>query len=104
MMEEVECTASLDLLSVVGKEEDQGDWKGSICISFNDAERPGPLRVSSASRVAPSSLLGKLVLPCLETCKGEAASLTDPFHFLFFQTCNYRQVPEYPKGQIQSVT
>lgn len=57
MVEEVELTTSLDLLSVVGKEEDHEDWKGSIFISLDNAEHPGPVRASFASTVDPSFLV-----------------------------------------------
>lgn len=43
MIKEVDLKASLDCLSVVGKEEDHDrDWAGGICVSVDGAEHGGP--------------------------------------------------------------
>lgn len=63
VIKEVEPKASLDRLSVIGKEEDHdGVWKGSICTRLDDAEHGGPHGASFASTGAPPFLSGKLVL------------------------------------------
>lgn len=98
MIKELELQASPDHMSVAGKEENHdGDWKGSICIFVDDAEHGCPQGPSFAGTVAPPSLSGKLVLPHLETCKGEAASpswLTG--HFLSLAFPNLQLGPSTP--------
>lgn len=89
MIKEVELKASLDRLSVVGKEEDHdGVWKGSICIRLADAEHGGPHRASFASTAAPPFLSGKLVLLTWKPAevKLPPSCPTGRFCLSFFQT------------------